>query len=139
MSEGIYDLDRLLVSFPTYKDWFIANAFGDEPSYAGSSPTNYPLRGDAGHISWFIIHSHVDTLVDIPQSQGMYDHLRTLYHSIGCGEAVEKDWETIRLEHNDMLKTDAYSGFVGGIISQMVRKGKSDTGDDMSVPIRLSD
>jgi acetyl esterase/lipase len=85
LTEGIYDIDLLLSSFPPYKDWFIARAFGSSDSFAPFSVTGYPMRirepsGDEGrHIKWLIIHSQGDTLVDLQQSEGMYKHLLHLY------------------------------------------------------------
>ncbi|KAI0306523.1 Alpha/Beta hydrolase protein [Multifurca ochricompacta] len=74
-SEGIYDIDTLLHSFPTYRDWFIVNTFGDLPTYAQYSVTKAPLRDGTNHIRWILIHSRGDTLVDKRQSQAIVEKL----------------------------------------------------------------
>ncbi|KAH9946002.1 Alpha/Beta hydrolase protein [Epithele typhae] len=44
LSEGIYDLDALLRSFPDYKAWFVAAAFGDRDAYPDANTAAHPLR-----------------------------------------------------------------------------------------------
>jgi len=111
MSEGIYDLDALLLRFPDYKPRFIAAVFGDHESYAHSSVTSLSLRPAAHNIRWMIIHSKGDTLVDLGQSQAMYDHLSTL------GVNVQKSLDQLQDEHDDILNGDEYIQVVGDFIS----------------------
>ena len=123
LSEGIYDLDLLLTSFPSYRNWFVAAAFGDKDSFDEYSVTKFPLRSGTERIHWLIIHSPNDTLVDVKQSEAFYNHLVSLTaashgHSLH-GDTMQKDWTTIAEEHNDMLKTRQYSDFVGGFINSL--------------------
>ena len=103
MSEGIYDLDLLLSTFPKYKEWFIAPTFSLLDSYAKFSPSTFPLWNT--HIRWLVIHSSGDTLVDIHQSQIMYEHLRSLHeaHPVHVSRNVE-----LKGEHNEILRADEY-------------------------------
>lgn len=104
LTEGIYDLDLLLRSFPTYKEWFIANAFGDRESYGEFDVSSYDLRKGGEHLLWLLLHSRDDTLVDVAQGESMYGHLVGKFGAA----SVKKDWETLRGDHNPLLKTDAY-------------------------------
>lgn len=116
LSEGIYDIDLLLQSFPTYKSWFISNTFGDKPSYLDDSTTSYPRRENGGDPAWLILHSSGDTLVDEAQSQAIYQHLESLKFT------VKKDWESLTIEHNDMLKTVQYSDLMGDFITKLISR-----------------
>lgn len=132
LSEGIYDLDALVRTFPAYLDWFVSNAFGegdsggkdgqDSAPYARFAVTRYPLHRNGAHLRWLVLHSPGDTLVDAGQAAAFFAHLSAQYHNISSehgggkmrgGGGVEKDWTTITLEHNDMLKSAQYSDLVG--------------------------
>jgi hypothetical protein len=110
MSEGIYDIDLLLSSFPTYRAWFIEASFGRRSTYGEASVTNMHPRVECNHLHWFIVHSKGDTLVDEAQSEAMYQHLlRSVpYVTRNFGELVE--------EHNDILKGVEFVKLVGQYI-----------------------
>jgi hypothetical protein len=102
MSEGIYDIDKLLSRFPDYRDWFIVNAFGQRDSYASFSVTTYPLRSP--HIHWLVLHSSGDVLVDIAQSEAVVQHLQRL-----AGPAqVTPCFDKLKAGHNEILRTDVF-------------------------------
>lgn len=126
LSEGIYDIDLLLVSFPEYKDWFIANTFGDQSIYTEYSTTNYPLQSCGEHINWLIVHSKGDSLVDVAQSKAIYDHLLLLSANSQNAQSgthlIQRDWDTLTMEHNDMLKTAQYTDLVGNFINNLQSK-----------------
>ena len=111
-SEGIFDIDALLQSFPTYRDWFIANAFDDLPNYNPYSVTSMPLREGASHIHWIIIHTRGDTHVDMRQSEGMYENLRSLQ---GAGRVL-KSWDDLEDEHDAVLQSGKFLQIVGDFI-----------------------
>lgn len=102
MSEGIYDIDLLLSSFPRYKTWFIENTFGRKDSYENVSAIKSTMDPRGQHIRWFVIHSKGDTLVDERQSQGMYDFLKDK----SC--LVSKSFDGLNDEHNAILKSPQY-------------------------------
>ncbi|KAG1782722.1 alpha/beta-hydrolase [Suillus placidus] len=110
MSEGIYDIDLLLSSFPTYRTWFIEAAFGQRSTYGEASVTKMNPRVEYDHLQWLIVHSKGDTLVDEAQSEAMYQHLlRHVPHvTRNFGELVE--------EHNDILKGVEFVKLVGQYI-----------------------
>ncbi|KAH9063385.1 Alpha/Beta hydrolase protein [Lactarius vividus] len=116
-SEGIYNIDALLQSFPTYRDWFIADAFGDLSNYNQYSVTSMPLCEGASHIHWVIVHSKGDTLVDMRQSQGMYEHLRSLHEgsALGAGR-VWNNWDDLGDEHNAVLQSGKFLQIAGDFI-----------------------
>jgi hypothetical protein len=117
-SEGIYDIDTLLKSFPTYRDWFIRETFGSLPTYDRYSTTRMALRDGAKHIRWMILHSKGDTLVDILQSQAMYDHLQSLYDGgLQGGGQIAKNWDDLEDDHNAILQSGKYIQIVGDFIS----------------------
>jgi len=117
-SEGIYDIDLILASFPGYLDWFILNTFGRHVSYSDFSPVRHVLRESAQHIRWFIIHSKGDTLVDMPQSQGIYERLVNLYHNaqLPADQFVKKNMEVLVQEHNDIFVDDDYLKMITSFI-----------------------
>jgi acetyl esterase/lipase len=117
-SEGIYDIDTLLKSFPTYSDWFIRETFGSLPTYDRYSTTRMALRDGAKHIRWMILHSKGDTLVDILQSKAIYDHLQSLYDGgLQGGGQIAKNWEDLEDDHNAILQSEKYIQIVGDFIS----------------------
>ncbi|KAG6850580.1 hypothetical protein H0H93_011248 [Arthromyces matolae] len=100
MSEGIYDIDLLLASFPDYLEWFIRPTFGHRDSYAPFSTTNFKLFDK--HIKWLVIHSKGDTLINPPQSHEMYHHLCDLYGDQSVTH-VQRNTDKLDGEHNDIL------------------------------------
>ena len=119
-SEGIYDIDTLLKSFPTYRDGFIHETFGSLPTYDRYSTTRMALRGGAKHICWMILHSKGDTLVDILQSQAIYDHLQSLYdEDPQGGDQIAKNWDDLEDGHNAILQSGKYIQIVGDFISNI--------------------
>lgn len=117
-SEGIFDIDALLQSFPTYRNSFITNAFGDLPNYNQYLVTSTPLREGASHIHWLIIHSRGDTLVDMTQSEGIYERLRSL-HEGGSGRVL-KSLDDLEDEHDAILQSGKFYQMVGDFILNSV-------------------
>ncbi|KDR81524.1 hypothetical protein GALMADRAFT_239528 [Galerina marginata CBS 339.88] len=102
VSEGIYDLDSLITRFPGYRDWFVQSAFGPSESYPQFSVLRYPLRPSSA-ISWLLLHSRGDSLVDIPQTEAMHTHLMEIHP-----QGVSINIDELTDEHNDILRTDLY-------------------------------
>lgn len=116
-SEGIYDIDTLLRSFPAYRDWFICDTFGDLPTYDRYSVTKMTHREEANHIYWFIVHSKGDTLVDSLQSQAMYDHLQFIHErDLRGASRVLKSWDDLEEEHNAIFQSVKYFKIVENFI-----------------------
>lgn len=110
MSEGIYDIDLLLSSFPNYRDWFIEAAFGPRSTYRQVSVTTMNPRMEYNHLRWLIVHSKGDTLIDEAQSEAMYHHLlRNVSH-------VTRNFEQLIEEHDDILKGLEFVKLVGQYI-----------------------
>ena len=103
LTEGIYDLDILLSSFPGYLDWFIANAFGKRESYDPFSTTHYPMHTDGEHIRWAIVHSKGDTLVDFKHAEAIVQHLRTIYGAKDNDANISKYFDLFTEEHDDVF------------------------------------
>jgi hypothetical protein len=102
MSEGIYDLDLFLINFPETREWFIKRAFGIAESYPQFSVLTYPTR-PSSTISWLLIHSKGDTLVNQIQTDAMYDHLFQL-----CPQNVFRNVDDLIEDHNDIPSSDRY-------------------------------
>jgi hypothetical protein len=157
MSEGIYDLDLLVQTFPKYSEWFIDDAFGargEGKDYAQYDVTRCQLRegstdSSSDPISWLLLHSTGDTLIDTPQSQKMYDHLLKLYDRTPPGvhassstrpegssvkddpqsnrsdaqnvqTTVDCDFTTLTNEHDDILRGDeSYVKLVGEFVASV--------------------
>jgi acetyl esterase/lipase len=113
MSEGIYDLDILITNFPTYREWIIQQAFGISQSYSQFSVLTYP-PWPSSKISWLLLYSKGDTLVDQIQTDAMYGHLSQLFPG-----NVSRNVDDLVEEHNDILRGDRYveliSQFTHGI------------------------
>ncbi|VDB82723.1 unnamed protein product [Peniophora sp. CBMAI 1063] len=99
-SEGIYDIDLLLTSFPNYRSWFIAAAFGSRSSYRDVSVNKYTYPEALAHVRWLIVHSTGDTLVDTLQSSTMLERLQSLEPPAD----VTSSLDDLDAEHNDVLK-----------------------------------
>ncbi|TFK54971.1 alpha/beta-hydrolase [Heliocybe sulcata] len=110
LSEGIYDLNRLLQSYPGYREWFIESAFGKRDDFSPFSTTALPLRDGSLHMKWLVLHSKGDTLVDEVQASLMYEHLTSLYQArdLPVDVHVAKNWDELHEEHNDLLRGDKY-------------------------------
>ncbi|KZV84415.1 alpha/beta-hydrolase [Exidia glandulosa HHB12029] len=68
-TEGIFDIDLLLQSFPAYRAWFIETAFGPRDNYRSVSVTHFAARST--RIAWLLVHSTGDTLIDQVQSSAI--------------------------------------------------------------------
>ncbi|KAH9857017.1 alpha/beta-hydrolase [Lenzites betulinus] len=117
-SEGIYDIDALLRSFPDYKEWFIAAAFGEHDAYPDVNIASYATRPGGEHIRWLIIHSKGDTLVDVLQSEIMYAHLSGLVGGQPGPPRLEKTFDRLQEEHNDLLRGTVYPRIVADFVAQ---------------------
>jgi len=117
MSQGIFDLDQLLSSFPQYREWFVANAFGGMTKLSDFSVINYPSREHMDSTRWLIVHSKGDTLVDVGQSQAMYEHISRLYlkQNLPVDKHVCLNTE-LQVEHNDIFKDDKYFEMVSSFV-----------------------
>ncbi|KAF8498339.1 Alpha/Beta hydrolase protein [Gautieria morchelliformis] len=99
IASGIYDLEKLIATFPEYDKRFVKAAFR-EP-YEFWNTTRYPLHGEAHPHRWHVIHSTGDTLVDSAQSEAIFAHLKRLYAERQWDEArVTKDWDTLSSGHH---------------------------------------
>ena len=115
LSEGIYDVDLLLESFPTYRQWFIESAFGALESYAQVSVTKFTFRPlSPSNCRWILLHSKGDRLVDVKQTAAMYDHLKSLDRGF-----VEINTDELEDGHNEVLKTDTYVDIVKKYIGSL--------------------
>ena len=120
MSEGLYDLDALLTTYPAYKTWFVAPAFGRIRSYAPWNTASYLRRAGGEHLRWLILHSRGDTLVNQEQSERIWRRLSELYgqdrQAVDVEAPVQREWEVLTEEHNDMLAGEVYPQLVGDYI-----------------------
>jgi hypothetical protein len=107
MSEGIYDLELLVKHFPSYQGWFVTPVFGDEKPLSCFSITTYALRDLSTHIRWLIIHSAGDQLVNLPQSETIFNHLSESYGHL-AGQFVYKNFDKLTGGHNDILTQDIH-------------------------------
>ena len=114
MSEGIYDIDLLLSSFPGYRTWFIENTFGEKDSFEDVSAIKATIDPRGQHLRWFIIHSKGDTLVDERQSHGMYDFLREK----SC--LVSSSFDDLEDEHSSILRSPQYIEIIDRYIKGVV-------------------
>ncbi len=95
--EGIYDIPRLHQVFPTYKDWFLTHAFGDEALWPAASPQ---FQAVINPMRWLVIHSLQEELVDLQQST---DWVRKLTQEQVPAELVASDFGS----HYDVVRAAA--------------------------------
>ena len=107
MSEGIYDLELLLESFPNYREQFVRPAFGEDSPLSHFTTTKYALRDSSTHIRWLIIHSSGDHLINLRQSEAIFSHLSQSYGLL-AEHFVSKDFDRMTGEHDDILVQDSY-------------------------------
>lgn len=117
-SEGIYDLDLLSNNFPDYLEWFVARAFGKRASYAPFAVTSYRTRSHS--ISWLLIHSQGDTMVNFPQSEKMLEHLKSEYGP-SADERIFYD-TSLTQDHFDIPAGDELVNIVGQFIQRFLTK-----------------
>ena len=118
MTEGIYDLDLLLSSFPSYRTWFVEDAFGERASYSEISAIRWPLWNEGAHVRWLVVHSPRDSLVDPRQSEAIFDHLTQLYTAahLPLSSHVLKNMDTLQWEHDRILLRPEFVNIVGEFV-----------------------
>ncbi|KAG0367585.1 Alpha/Beta hydrolase protein [Gamsiella multidivaricata] len=106
--EGIYNADRLLKRWPSYRD-FIIQGFGQDPAtLIHGSPAGQEIPQDSGFVlpRYAVIQSTQDELVDSEQASDYYVYLQSLASTSGDGVALEfGDWGT----HDEMLQTPQFT------------------------------
>lgn len=124
MSEGVYDLDLLLSSFPSYREFFVEAAFGSRESYTEFSTTTFSLRTSRPQMRWLVIHSKGDSLVDQVQSDAIYKHLCQLHADIAeqADNLVFRNMDQLDEEHNIVLRGEPYIHIVGSFILEDQRR-----------------
>ncbi|KDQ18110.1 hypothetical protein BOTBODRAFT_29431 [Botryobasidium botryosum FD-172 SS1] len=118
--DGIYDIDLLLQTFPSYID-FIQGAFGSRQSYASVSTTTFDILAPA--IKWLVVHSPGDDLVDVAQAEAISRTLSTLYLRHGKPENVESDYITVTAGHDALLDSDAFISLVVDFVRRAATSG----------------
>jgi acetyl esterase/lipase len=116
LAEGIYDLDLLLKAFPDYRD-FVQGAFEmSSASFSRFCVNRYKARNGIT-TQWLIVHSPGDTLVDLPQADAMYHHLRSEYLTIGSDpNKIERDFVTLTGGHDEILTGPEFVRLIKGMI-----------------------
>ncbi|KAF9935850.1 Kynurenine formamidase [Modicella reniformis] len=126
--EGIYNVDRLLKIWPSYRD-FVIQGFGEDPqtlidgSPDGQKIPEVRISGSGGTFQlpyYAVIHSNQDELVDPEQAKDYYAYLQ----SVVCGDTEGKvilefgDWGT----HDDMLQTAQFTRTITKYIHDWERR-----------------
>ncbi|KAG0099050.1 Kynurenine formamidase [Podila epicladia] len=108
--EGIYNVDRLLKVWPSYRD-FVVQGFGEHPdALIQGSPDqqNVPVVSASGVMfalpHYAIIQSNEDELVDAAQASDYYEYLQTVSPRKDV-EIEFGDWGS----HDDMLQTPQFT------------------------------
>jgi len=118
MSEGIFDIDQLVSCFPQYRERFVSDAFGGTAKFSDFSVFNYPSREHMDSTRWLLVHSKGDSLIDVGQSQAMYEHISRLYlkQNLPVDKHVYIDTDGLQAEHDDIFKEDKYIETVSSFI-----------------------
>ncbi|KAG0316573.1 Kynurenine formamidase [Dissophora globulifera] len=109
--EGIYHVDRLLKTWPSYRD-FIVQAFGEDPEgLVGGSPDGQPIPNGSAFVlpQYAVIQSNEDGLVDSDQASDYYLYLQSVAGAYKHRVALEfGDWGN----HDDMLQTPQFTSTI---------------------------
>ncbi|KAH9484229.1 Kynurenine formamidase [Psilocybe cubensis] len=125
LSEGIYDLDKLVARFPAYQAWFIEPTFGPPSSgdapYRRFSALEYPLRlsspSSSSALAWLLLHSTGDTLIDLDQTRSMYNHLVQIAPTPSL---ISINTDALKEEHDAIFEGDAYLQLVRQFTSRLI-------------------
>ena len=114
--EGIHDLDLLLKTFPSYRD-FVEGAFPGS-DLSPFSVTRYKVR-EGVQIRWLVMQSRGDTLIDEPQAASMYAHLQSEYVRMGWETThIRKDFESTTEDHDAVLLTKRFAEVACSILEE---------------------
>ncbi|KAF9950141.1 Kynurenine formamidase [Mortierella alpina] len=107
--EGIYNVDKLLKTWPSYRD-FVVQGFGEErAALVHGSPDGQPVPfSTTFELPWYaVIHSNQDELVDPAQAKEYHMYLQSVAGISKQGRvAIEfGDWGS----HDDMLQTAQFT------------------------------
>ncbi|KAJ3148163.1 Kynurenine formamidase [Irineochytrium annulatum] len=114
--EGITDLRVMCEDFPTYEEWFVAQAFGkDKKIWDEASPARIGFEGgEAKRWPYLVLHSKQDTLVNTRQANVLVENLRRL----GDGVEVTVDVSSLKADHDDTLNEPAFFTAVRDFVSK---------------------
>ncbi|KAF9567481.1 Kynurenine formamidase [Mortierella alpina] len=109
--EGIYNVDKLLKTWPSYCD-FVIQGFGQDPlALIQGSPDGQPALAsgtDFFELSRYaVIHSNQDELVDPAQAKDYHTYLQSVAGTLKRDRVVIEfgDWGS----HDDMLQTAQFT------------------------------
>jgi acetyl esterase/lipase len=124
IAEGIYDLDLLLVMFPSYRD-LVEDAFGERMVQHASSLTKFSITQfevpENSKIRWFVVQSTGDTLIDVNQAEAMISHLEASHKAPTT--YVFQDVSTLKEEHDAVLQTKEFAWLVAEFIKKHGQSG----------------
>ncbi|KAF9405427.1 Kynurenine formamidase, partial [Podila epigama] len=103
--EGIYNVDRLLKVWPSYRDFVIQGFRSDPAALIQGSPDQQKVAPGLVLPYYAVIHSNQDELVDAAQASDYFHYLQSV---VGPRERVELefgDWGS----HDDMLQTAQFT------------------------------
>ncbi|CAO3567695.1 unnamed protein product [Mortierella alpina] len=107
--EGIYNVDKLLKTWPSYRD-FVIQGFGLDPAaLIQGSPDGQPWPANANDAlpRYAVIHSNQDELVDPAQANDYHAYLQSI------AGTLQRDWVAIEFgdwgSHDDMLQTTQFT------------------------------
>jgi len=110
--EGIYNVDKLLRTWPSYRD-FVIQGFGEDPAaLIQGSPDGQPWPANANDAlpRYAVIHSNQDELVDPAQAIEYHAYLQSI------AGALQRDWVAIEFgdwgSHDDMLQTTQFTNTI---------------------------
>ncbi|KAG0221512.1 Alpha/Beta hydrolase protein [Mortierella sp. GBAus27b] len=115
--EGIYNVDRLLKRWPSYRD-FVIQGFGEKPeALVHGSPDGQQLPAGVSVVlpDYAVIHSNQDELVEPDQAKEYFSYLQSI-----AGDTKDRlvlefgDWGT----HDAMLQTAQFTETITTIIQK---------------------
>jgi kynurenine formamidase len=95
--DGIYDVEDLVVEYPSYA-FFVEKAFGDKAAWEAGSIKQ--LRLDQHQQRLLVAHSRDDDLLTTRQSRNWYELVKS------AGAKVEWDENTLKGKHDECLQNE---------------------------------
>ncbi|GJJ12054.1 hypothetical protein Clacol_006295 [Clathrus columnatus] len=119
VASGIFDPETLLDRFPNYD--FIPQVFTGP--YSRWNTLNYTIRSNMppSFTRWHVVHSSGDTLVNVEQSEAMFNHIHEAYAKENWDTGlISKDYDTLTIGHYYTTKAP-FASLVGAWAMQDIQ------------------
>lgn len=122
--EGIYDINFMCDTWPTYAEWFVNDQFSTDISVwkLGSPISHNPKESNPDQVipPYLLFHSANDELLDVEQTNRYKRHLENI-------TSVKLYLESLKGNHDGVLKEDAFYDIVSDFILSIETQSSLDS------------